>query len=161
PAACGTGVEPDRQRARAIIARALAEGRALLNEVEAKSLLAAYGIPVVETRIARDPAAAADTARAIEGPVALKILSPDTTHKSEAGGVALDLASAEEVEACARRMLQAVQRARPAARITGFTVQPMVRRPGAHELIAGLAEDPLFGPIILFGQGGTAVEVIG
>lgn len=161
PAACGTGVEPDRQRARAIIARALAEGRALLNEVEAKSLLAAYGIPVVETRIARDPAAAADTARAIEGPVALKILSPDITHKSDVGGVALDLASAEEVEACARRMLQAVQRARPAARITGFTVQPMVRRPGAHELIAGLAEDPLFGPIILFGQGGTAVEVIG
>jgi acetyltransferase len=92
--------------------------------------------------------------------VALKILSPDITHKSDVGGVYLDLASPEAVGAAARSMLEAVRARRPEARIEGFTVQKMADRSRAHELIVGIAEDSLFGPIILFGHGGTAVEVI-
>ena len=90
----------------------------------------------------------------------LKIDSPDITHKSDIGGVALDLATPEAVRTAAHAMLQAITAKLPSARITGFTVQAMVRRPHAIELIAGAATDPLFGPVVLFGQGGTAVEVI-
>ncbi|RPI44851.1 MAG: CoA-binding protein, partial [Betaproteobacteria bacterium] len=160
PRASVAGPDPDEQGAAGIVARVLASGREILTEPEAKAILAAYGIPVVETRIAVSPQAAAATAEVLGFPVAVKILSPDVTHKSDVGGVALDLESAAQVREAAEGMLQRLARLRPAARLSGFTVQPMVRRPGAHELIAGMAVDPIFGPVILFGQGGTAVEVI-
>jgi acetyltransferase len=151
---------PDIQVARAIIAQALGEGRATLSEPESKAILAAYGIPVVETRVARELRHLGPAARDIGYPVALKILSPDITHKSDVGGVALNIESAEELDRAAAAMLVRCRASSPAARIEGFTVQKMIRRGGAHELLAGIALDPTFGPTIVFGQGGTAVELI-
>ena len=159
PPADSSAGPTDRARARAVIGAALAAGRTMLSEPEAKSVLAAYGIPVVDTRIAPEVDAAVTAARAIGYPVALKILSPDISHKSDVGGVALDLDSDEAVRAAAERMVKRVAQLRPQARVDGFSVQQMARRPEAHELIVGVATDPVFGPIILFGQGGVAVEV--
>jgi acetyltransferase len=152
---------PDTQAVRAIVAGALAAGRTTLTEPEAKDVLTAYRIPVVETRIANSAQELATLAAAIGYPVALKILSPDISHKSDVGGVALDLATPEELERAARAMLERCRRLRPQARLEGFTVQRMIRRGGAHELLAGIATDPTFGPVIVFGRGGTAAEVIG
>lgn len=161
PPAAPTDFTPLPQVARGVIEEVLAEGRDLLTEPEAKSVLAAYGVPVVETRSAATPAEAAETATQLGFPVAIKILSPDITHKSDVGGVVLGLNDAEEVRAAATGMHGRVSRRFPAARLTGFSVQRMVRRPQAHELIIGMATDSIFGPVLLFGRGGTAVEVIG
>lgn len=151
---------PDRAAARALMERAAAEGRAWLNEDEAKALLAAYGVPVVPTRAVQATAdAAVAAAQAIGFPVVLKIRSPQITHKSDVGGVRLDLRDAAAVAAAAGAMLAAVHAARPDAHIDGFTVQPMVRRPHARELIVGAHVDATFGPVLLFGQGGIAVEL--
>ena len=150
----------DRATARALIEKALGENREWLSEAEAKSLLAAYGIPVVETRAVSSGAEAARVADELGYPVALKILSPDITHKSDVGGVALGLDSAEAVSEAASRMVSRVCRFHPGAEIEGFTVQQMVRKPDAYELILGIVDDATFGPVILFGQGGTAVEVV-
>ena len=151
---------PDKARAMEIIEAVLASGRELLTEPEAKAVLAAYKIPVVQTRTAKDPQDAANVASGLGFPVAVKILSPDITHKSDVGGVALDLDTPEDVEKAAAAMVARLGQLRPQARLTGFTVQTMARRPGAHELIVGATTDPIFGPVILFGQGGVAVEVI-
>ena len=153
-------VAVDRAAVRAIVEAVLDEGREILTEPEAKDLLAAYGVPVVETRIAADPTAAADLAAEIGFPVAVKVLSPEVSHKSDVGGVALDLEDGAAVAAAAEAMADRLARLRPDARLAGFTVQPMARRTGAQELIVGLSTDPLFGPVVLFGQGGTAVEVV-
>ena len=153
------GERPDRDRAEAIVAAALADGRTLLSDPEAKGVLAAYGVPVLATETATTPSEAAAIARRIGAVVALKILSPDITHKSDVGGVALGVAP-ERVEAAAEDMLARVAAAAPAAKLTGFMVQAMAQKPRAHELIAGIATDATFGPIVLFGAGGTAVEVL-
>lgn len=150
----------DRASARALIEKALGESREWLSEAEAKALLAAYGIPVVDTRIVSSGAEAARVANELGFPVALKILSRDITHKSDAGGVALGLDNAKAVEDAAALMLERISRVHPDAAIEGFTVQQMVRKPGAFELILGIVDDATFGPVILFGQGGTAVEVV-
>jgi len=155
------GPKPGTEAVRAIIAAALAEGRRMLTEPESKALLAAYHIPVVETRIAREISGLAALAAHIGYPVALKILSPDISHKSDVGGVALNIGTAAALTQAAEAMLQRCRELRPQARIEGFTVQRMVRRGGAQELLAGIALDPTFGPVVLFGRGGTAVEVIG
>jgi len=155
------GPKPDTSAVHAIVAAALAAGRNVLTEPESKALLAAYHIPVVETRIAREIEALAVLAADIGYPVALKILSPDISHKSDVGGVALNIGSSAELVTAAQAMLQRCRELRPQARIEGFTVQRMVRGGGAHELLAGIALDPTFGPVVLFGRGGTAVEVIG
>ena len=158
---------PDPRRARRIVDDALATGVDLLDERAAKALLSAYGIPVVPT-IACGPEAdaavlAANTLqRQGQGyPVALKILSPDLSHKSDVGGVVLGLADEAALREAAAKMLAHIARVRPTARILGFTVQPMVKRPMAQELIAGASIDPLFGPVLLVGHGGTAVEIRG
>ncbi len=151
---------PDTASARQVVEHALAAGRNLLTEPEAKAVLTAYRIPTVETRVAKTVDACARLAAEIGFPVAVKILSPDITHKSDVGGVVLDLETAEQVEAAASAMLARVEQLQPGAQVDGFTVQQMVRRPGAYELILGASVDPIFGPVILFGQGGTAVEVI-
>lgn len=153
---------PDRDlaAARKIVVKVLADKREWLNEWEAKALLAAYGIPVVETRIARDAKEAMQMAEEIGFPVALKIFSPDITHKTDVGGVVLDLESASAVEKAAKKMLENVALAARGARVEGFTVQHMVSRPSAFELILGIVDDATFGPVLLFGQGGTAVEII-
>lgn len=151
---------PDRAKANAVIQGALASGRQMLSEAEAKELLAAYDIPIVETRVANSADEAVQFAQQIGFPVAVKILSPDITHKSDMGGVALDLESTEAVRMAAESMQKRLQALRPDARLQGFTVQQMARRPDAHELIVGVTTDPVFGPVILFGQGGVAVEVM-
>ena len=146
--------------ARVMIESHLASGDAMMSEPAAKSVLAAYGIPTVETHIVTTPAEAAAKAQAMGFPVALKILSPDISHKSDVGGVDLFLDTAEAVTASAERMLKIIGEKFPDARIEGFTVQRMADRAKAHELIVGVTCDAIFGPVILFGQGGTAVEVI-
>jgi acetyltransferase len=152
---------PDLAAAKKLIVAALDDGGAVtLGEPEAKAVLQAYGIPVVATRVAKTPAEAGDIAKGLGFPAALKVLSPDISHKSDVGGVMLFLDSAEAVAAAAEAMLTDIPSRQPGARIEGFTVQPMADRPGAFELILGIATDPIFGPVILFGQGGTAVEVI-
>ncbi len=157
----GGDTPPATAAARVIVEAALAAGREMLDEVEAKDVLKAYGITTVPT-VAVGPAAdaAADAARSIGYPVALKILSPDISHKSDVGGVVLSLGDDAAVRVAAQQMLARVQSLKPAARVSGFTVQAMVRRPHAQELIVGASVDAVFGPVILFGQGGTAVEVI-
>lgn len=146
--------------ARLIVGEALANGKSWLNEDEVKRVLGCYGIPTVRSAIAATEDEASRYAETIGGPVALKILSPDITHKSDVGGVALDLA-AVNVRAVASEMRERIARDFPEARISGFTIQEMVHRPHAHELILGMAVDRQFGPFLLFGHGGTAVEVIG
>jgi len=153
-------LEPDTEKVRDLVETALQEKRDWLTEVEAKSVLAAYKIPVVPTYKAASPEEAAEAAGRIDGFAALKILSPDITHKSDAGGVALNLSSPEAVAATAEAMKAQIAEKLPDARLTGFTVQPMVNRPHAAELIVGVNDDVQFGPVILFGQGGTAVEII-
>jgi len=159
PTASENGV-PDLASARATIQAALADGRDWLDEREAKTVLKAYGIPIVPTQAvgaSADEAVAA--ARQIGFPVALKILSPDIGHKSDAGGVRLNLRDEAELRVAVDTMLAQVRAALPQARLRGFTVQAMVHRPMAQELIVGASVDPSFGPVLLFGQGGTAVEV--
>ena len=155
------GPRADSAAVRALVKRVLAEGRDMFTEPEAKAALDAYRIPVVATRsVGTQPSEAASAAQAIGFPVALKILSTDITHKSDSGGVALNLGSAVEVRDAAQTMLARIRLAHPGARIEGFTVQAMVQRRHAHELIVGASIDRVFGPVILFGQGGTAVEVV-
>lgn len=145
---------------RAAVGDALAAGQRILTEADFKAVLRAYGIPVVETRIAAGVEEAARCADALGYPVALKILSPQITHTSDVGGVVLDLESADAVARAARAMLDRVYVARPDATLCGFTVQRMVRQAEAHELIVGVTTDPVFGPVILLGAGGKAVEVV-
>jgi acetyltransferase len=159
PPSIATEFTPDRAAAQAIVQRALADGRDLLSEPETKELLTTYGIPVVETRSAATVEQAVLDAQAIGFPVAVKILSPDISHKSDVGGVVLDLETPEAVRFAAGAMHQRLRALKPQARLQGFSVQAMARWPDAHELIIGASTDPVFGPVILFGQGGIAVEV--
>jgi acetyltransferase len=150
---------PDVAGAETLLKAPLREGREWLDEVQAKELLEAYGIPVVHTELARDAESAVSVAIAIGFPVALKIVSPQVIHKSDVGGVQLNLGSAEEVRAAAVSMRQRVARLQPGASIVGFAVQAMAHRPAARELIIGLSGDPVFGPVMLCGTGGTEVEL--
>ncbi|HTP84652.1 MAG TPA: GNAT family N-acetyltransferase, partial [Alphaproteobacteria bacterium] len=152
-------VTPDVAQARQIIEAATAAGRTWLAEPDVRQVLSCYGIPVAKSALAATPAEAAAQAKEIGGPVALKIFSRDITHKSDVGGVVLDL-DPEDVAASAEAMRARVAKAAPEARLNGFTVQQMIRRPDAYELILGMAVDVQFGPFLLFGHGGTAVEVI-
>ncbi|MCJ2011976.1 bifunctional acetate--CoA ligase family protein/GNAT family N-acetyltransferase [Methylobacterium sp. J-076] len=154
---------PDTEAARRIVADALRQGASWLDPIAVGALLAAYRIPAVPLILAPDIDAAAAAAWpliAAGEAVALKVVSPDIVHKSDIGGVHLDLTSEADVREAARHILTRARRERPDARVTGFAVQPMVRRGRRRELIAGLAEDPVFGPVVVFGRGGTAVEVI-
>ncbi|MEO8805055.1 MAG: bifunctional acetate--CoA ligase family protein/GNAT family N-acetyltransferase [Burkholderiaceae bacterium] len=151
----------DAAQVHALVDAVLADGREMFSEPEAKALLAAAGVPVVGTRVVEASAeAAVRAAREIGYPVVLKLLSPQVSHKSDVGGVALDLENDAALRDAASAMLLRVASLRPDASVTGFTLQAMVRRPQALELIVGASVDPLFGPVILFGQGGTAVEVV-
>jgi acetyltransferase len=151
---------PDTEKARSIVRGALDAGREWLTASEAMAVLRCYAIPTVREEAAPSVDDAVALAGRLGTPVALKIASPDITHKSDVGGVALDLRDADAVRRAAVTMLERVSGARPDARIEGFTVAPMVERPHAFELIVGLSQDPQFGPTILFGHGGTATEVI-
>ena len=158
------GEQPvDSARVREIIAGAAAENRTLLTEPEAKSVIAAYGIEVPETIEAASAAEVeAAAARLLETApaVVVKLLSKTISHKSDVGGVVLDLRDAAAARAAAEEIAARVEKAVPGAQYEGFSVQPMIRRPRAEELIAGLHLDPLLGPTILFGAGGISVEVV-
>ncbi|MGV3743150.1 MAG: GNAT family N-acetyltransferase, partial [Burkholderiaceae bacterium] len=160
PAAVSSSSANERKNAARVISAVLEDGRDMLSEAEAKTVLAAYGIPIVETKIVDSVEAAVHAAEEIGFPVALKILSPEISHKSDVGGVALDLDSSIAVQAAGSRMMERIARLRPDARLEGFTVQSMARRPEGRELIVGVATDSVFGPVILFGQGGIAVEIM-
>jgi acetyltransferase len=156
-------VEFDVDRAAGPIAAALEAKRSLLSEAEAKALLAAYGIPVVPTEVAHDAAEVGRIAQRIlarHNACVVKILSDDISHKSDIGGVRLGLERPQDAERAAHDMLERIAAKLPDARIAGFTVQPMIRRAHAHELILGMSVDLTFGPLMMFGAGGTAVEVL-
>jgi acetyltransferase len=154
------GTEARQEAAEALLDAVCADGRTLLSEIEAKRLLALYDIPIVPTMLAPSAAAVADMAAGLEPPLVVKIVSPDITHKSDVGGVVLGLADARAARAAAEAMAERIGRDYPDARIAGFAVQPMIRRKQAHELFAGIASDPTFGPLVMFGAGGTAIEVL-
>jgi len=151
------------EAARAIMRTAVRAGRTLLTEPEAKAVLSAFGIPTVATRVAATPEEVAEIAQALlqqTSSVVVKILADDISHKSDVGGVRLGLRTPAEARHAAERMLLRTSELRPEARLQGFTVQPMIMRKHAHELLMGVYEDRLFGPMILFGAGGTATEII-
>lgn len=152
-------VAPDRAAARALVREAVAGGRYLLSDPETKAILRTYGMAVVETRQAASVEEAVSAAQRIGYPVAVKILTPDVMHKSDFGGVTLDLDGDEGVRAAATRMRRRLAELFPQAKFEGYSVQAMVRRSNAHELIVGAALDAVFGPVIVFGQGGVTVEV--
>ena len=155
---------PNVDAIRTIVASALAEGRAWLDPVEATQALEAYAIPVAPYRKAASAAEARTMAAMLlakNSALAMKILSRDVTHKSDVGGVRLDLRDVAAVGRAYDEMLATVAARCPGARLDGVTLQPMIVRPRGIELIAGLADDPTFGPVVLFGHGGVAVEAIG
>ena len=152
-------LRPDRRRVEELLAVALGEGRTLLNEWEAKQVLDAYGIPVVPTHMASSAEAAEVAAEAMGYPVVVKLLSAQLTHKSDVGGVQLNLRDRESVGEAFRSMQASIVARHGTAAFGGVTVQPMLDLTGAYELIVGSSIDPQFGPVILFGSGGQLVEV--
>ena len=161
PLSTGQG-RTDSGAVRSILRGAAAEGRRVLTEPEAKRVLVAYGIPAPEVIVASDEAgvtAAAARLLAAHRAVVVKLYSKTISHKSDLGGVVLNIMSAEAAGQAAAAIRARVEAA-GAGSVDGFSVQPMVVRPGAQELLLGLATDPSFGPVALFGAGGTAVEVL-
>ncbi len=153
-------VEHDIGRAEEIFQAALAQERTLLNEVEAKSLLAAFGVPVPPFVVATTHEEAVRAAETIGYPVVMKILSPDITHKSDVNGVRLDIRDARDVGYQFDDIIATVHRMRPEAKVSGVLVQSMVARRDGRELMIGVTTDPAFGPAISFGSGGVAVELL-
>jgi len=141
-----------------IIDKARADKRTLLTEVESKDILEEAGIPTARARLASSAQQAAEIAQEIGFPVALKIVSPDISHKSDIGGVKLGLKTTEEVTAAFDEIIAAAEKAQPKAKVDGVSVQQMAR-PGV-EVIMGMTQDPQFGPVLMFGLGGIFVEVL-
>jgi acetyltransferase len=150
----------DLETARAIIEGALAERRNLLSTMESKAVLRAFRIPVTQTAQADDAGEALVLAGNLGYPVVMKIDSPDITHKSDVNGVRLDLETADQVRSAFRRMVDDARRLQPDARIRGVTVERMHKSNFGRELMIGVIRDPVFGPVISFGSGGTSVEVL-
>jgi len=151
---------PDVDGARLIIEGALSEGRKVLSETESKAVLEAFHIPTARTSVVHSPAEALVQAQSIGFPVVLKINSPDITHKSDAGGVRLGIANGQAVRSAYNELMADVTRNRPDARLEGVTIEPMLQRTNGRELLCGLFRDPVFGPVVTFAAGGTAVEVM-
>jgi acetyltransferase len=163
PPAMPSEFVPDVEAARRIVTAALADGRAWLDPIEVNGLLGAYEIAVVPTFAAADADGAVAHAAALfaqGSTVALKIMSRDIVHKSDVGGVVLNLANPDAVRKAATEILARAKSLRPDARISGVMVQAMSLRAKSRELILGLADDPTFGTVVVFGRGGTAVEII-
>ncbi|MGB3632934.1 MAG: bifunctional acetate--CoA ligase family protein/GNAT family N-acetyltransferase [Rubrobacteraceae bacterium] len=152
------GESIDRDRAEEIIANVRDTGRKILTEFEAKELLDAYGIPTVETAVAKSADEAVELAEGFSYPVVLKLNSETITHKTDVGGVRLDLEDAEAVREAFEQMEESIQENFGEEHFSGVTVQPMVSLEG-YELILGSSLDPQFGPVLLFGSGGSLVEV--
>ncbi|MBN2389445.1 MAG: acetate--CoA ligase family protein [Anaerolineae bacterium] len=148
----------DTDAARAIIAQARAAGRVYLSEIESKKVFAAYGLPVAITELATTEDTAVQLAETMGYPVVLKIMSPDILHKSDAGGVKINLRSADEVRAAYRTILDSARAYKPDAHIHGVAVQQMA--PSGTEVILGSINDPTFGPTVMFGLGGIFIEIL-
>lgn len=153
------GWTPDRKLVGDIIQRCRGENRTILTEFESKQVLAAYGIPVAQTIVATDLPAAIKAAEQIGFPVVLKLYSETISHKTDVGGVQLNLGSAAGVERAFKAIQASVTEKVGAQHFQGVTVQPMVKLKDAYELIIGSSLDPQFGPVLLFGTGGQLVEV--
>jgi acetyltransferase len=153
----------DREAVYRLFHRAAAEGRRMLTEPEAKAAIAAYGIPVPRTLVARtveEVEQAAGELLSGGGKVVVKLLSKSLSHKSDVGGVVLDIATPRAAREAAVAIVARVRALRPDADVDCFAVQPMVIRKHAQELILGMSHDPVFGPVILFGAGGISVELV-
>lgn len=149
----------DRRRLRGVFDTILTEGNEILSENVSKAFLESYEIPVTKPRLARSPEEAVELAQEAGYPVVLKIHSPEITHKTDVGGVALNLSSDEAVHNAFTKMIETAGEKRPDAHIMGATVQKMVTHPNGFELILGMKKDPVFGAVIMVGMGGTAAEV--
>ena len=159
PPSISSSFTPDVDGARRVLREALDAGRTQLTEAESKAILSAYGIPVVATHAATDPADAAQVAQRIGLPVALAVMSRDLRRKWDIGGVALNLETAEAVAAAARGMIERARITCPEVTISGFNLQSMLPRGHARQLLVGVTTDPLFGPLIIFGEGGRAAGI--
>ena len=149
----------DRDWARAIIDEELKSGNGILTEIESKSLLTAYGIPVIHTEVATSVEEAKRLATHMGYPIVVKVHSPDIVHKTEAGGVQLDLYSEAAVSVAYRKTIKNARAYNPEAKILGVTLQPMIQRPD-YEILLGAKRDENFGPVILFGMGGVLTELL-
>jgi acetyltransferase len=151
---------PDTEGARLIIEGVLKEQRKVLTEPESMAILKAFRIPAVQNAVAHSPNEALIIAESIGFPVALKVLSPDISHKSDVGGVRLNINTAGEVRGAYRSLVDQVSERNPGVVIAGVTVEKMYRSPNGRELMIGIMRDPVFGPVISFGSGGVSVEIM-
>src|SRR5690606_5570551 len=149
----------DRGKLRAVFDTILSEGHDVLTESTSKALLEAYEIPVTRTYVARTADDAVEFSKRVGLPVALKVFSAQITHKTDVGGVALNLADEHEVRTAFSLIIQRARKARPDAVVEGVTVQRMVSSPNGHELIVGAKRDPVFGVVLLVGAGGITAEL--
>jgi len=152
---------PDSDGARLIIEAVLTEQRQVLTEVESMAVLNAFRIPTVRNAVAHSATEALVSAESIGFPIAMKVLSTDISHKSDAGGVRLNINSAQEVRGTYRHLIDQVTQNVPDAKISGVTIEQMYRSSNGRELMIGIIRDPVFGPVISFGSGGTNVEIMG
>ncbi len=160
PRPLGRRQPPDREGARLIIDNALAEKRRVLDVVESKALLATFGIPVLRSLPAHDPHEALAIAEEIGFPVVMKIHSPDISHKSDVDGVRLGIRNGVELHATYRELMESVAARAPGARLRGVLLEPMWHPRNGREMMLGVVTDPVFGPAVTAGLGGTLVEVI-
>jgi acetyltransferase len=149
----------ETEGAKMLIDAVLSERRKVLSEMESKAVLRAFKIPVAQTMVARTQTEALLLAEQLGFPVAMKVDSPDLIHKSEVGGVRLNIPTAPAVRNAYHDILETVAKRRPDIRINGVSIEPYVARPNGRELMVGVVRDPVFGPVITFGAGGTEVEI--
>jgi acetyltransferase len=150
---------PETEGAKMLIEAVLQERRKVLSEMESKAILRAFRVPVAQTMVARTPTEGLLLAEQIGFPIAMKVDSPDLVHKSDAGGVRLNITNAPAVRNAYHDIIETVQKKHPNARINGVSIEPYLARPNGRELMIGVVRDPIFGPIITFGAGGTEVEI--
>jgi acetyltransferase len=161
PSSISESSPPRLESAKLVIETALMEGRRVLNEMESKALLAAFKIPIAQTVVARSPSEAMVLAEEIGLPVVMKVDSQQITHKSDSGGVRLNLNSLAAVRDAYSQITEGVKKNRPDAHINGIAIEPMIQKANGRELMVGMTQDKIFGPTIIFGQGGTSVEAHG
>jgi acetyltransferase len=150
---------PEFEGAKMLIDAVLSERRKVLSEMESKAILRAFRVPVAQTMVARTPTEALLLAEQIGFPVAMKVDSPDLVHKSDVGGVRLNINNAPAVRNAYHDIIETVKKRQPGARINGVSIEPFLARPHGRELMLGVFRDPIFGPVITFGAGGFDVEV--
>lgn len=159
PASLSELSPPSIESARLVIETALNERRKVLKGMDSKAILAAFRIPIAQTVVARSATEAMVLSEEIGLPVAMKIDSPDIKHKSDVGGVRLNLTSLVAVRTAYQEILDATRKVHPEANVNGVAIEPMILKPNGRELMVGVMRDPIFGPVITFGEGGTRVEV--